>query len=124
MNNPVIIVLLIALVIAIAVAVWMYLKKQRTQELRGRFGPEYDRTVEATADRRGAEAELKERQERVEHLQIRPLSAQERDRFAESWRAVQAEFVDDPGGATKQADHLVREVMQARGYPVGDFEQR
>src|SRR5207248_5420656 len=104
MNNPVIIVLLIALVIAIAVAVWLYLKKQRTQELRGRFGPEYDRTVEATSDRRSAEAELKERQERVEHLNIRPLSADERGRFSESWRAVQGQFVDEPGGATKEAD--------------------
>src|SRR5438067_12410819 len=122
MNNPVIIVLLIALVIAIGIAVWMYLKKQRTQELRGRFGPEYDRTVEATADRRGAEAELKERQERVEHLKIRPLSVDERGRFSESWRGIQGQFVDEPGGATKEADRLVREVMQARGYPVGDCE--
>ena len=124
MNNPAIIVLLIVLVIAIGIAVWLYLQKQRTRELRGRFGPEYDHTVEATGDRRSAEEELRERQERVEHLKIRPLSAEERDRFAESWRGVQAEFVDNPGGATKEADRLVREVMQARSYPVGDFEQR
>jgi len=37
---------------------------------------------------------------------------------------VQARFVDDPKGAVTVADSLVMEVMQARGYPVGDFEQR
>jgi hypothetical protein len=124
MDNPWVVILVIALVIAVAVAIWMYLQKRRTEELRGRFGAEYDRAVESHADRSSAEAELKERQERVEHLSIRPLSAKERDQFAESWRATQAKFVDDPGGATKEADRLVREVMQARGYPVGDFEQR
>jgi hypothetical protein len=33
-------------------------------------------------------------------------------------------FVDDPGNAVEQADTLIGEVMRARGYPVGDFEQR
>jgi hypothetical protein len=32
--------------------------------------------------------------------------------------------VDDPNGATDDADQLVGEVMATRGYPVGDFEQR
>src|SRR5215211_4911952 len=124
MNNPLVMILVVAVVIAVAVAVWMYLQKRRTEELRGQFGPEYDRAVEGHADRRSAEEELKERRDRVEHLNIRPLSAKERDQFAENWRSTQAKFVDDPGGATKEADHLVREVMQTRGYPVGDFEQR
>jgi len=47
-----------------------------------------------------------------------------RGRFDEQWRSVQARFVDDPTGATTAADRLVGEVMEARGYPVGDFEQR
>ena len=37
---------------------------------------------------------------------------------------VQARFVDDPREAVTEADRLVGEVMAARGYPVGDFEQR
>jgi hypothetical protein len=40
------------------------------------------------------------------------------------WNEVQARFVDDPRGAVTVADGLVTEVMQARGYPIGDFEQR
>lgn len=33
-------------------------------------------------------------------------------------------FVDDPDGAVVSADTLVKEVMRARGYPTGDFDQR
>ena len=32
--------------------------------------------------------------------------------------------MDDPQGAVTLADSLVTDVMQARGYPIGAFEQR
>jgi hypothetical protein len=124
MNNAVIVVLAIALIAALGVAVWMYMQKRRTDTLRSDFGPEYDRTVHEHHDQREAERELESRRERVEQLHLQALPAAERDRFAERWRSVQAQFVDDPVDATTEADYLVGEVMQARGYPVGDFEQR
>ncbi len=34
-----------------------------------------------------------------------------------------ARFVDDPKGAVAEADRLIGELMRARGYPVGDFDQ-
>jgi len=37
---------------------------------------------------------------------------------------VQNRFVDDPKGAVQDADRQVLELMQRRGYPTGDFEQR
>jgi len=37
---------------------------------------------------------------------------------------VQTHFVDDPRGSVSAADELVTRVMQARGYPMSDFEQR
>jgi hypothetical protein len=124
MNNAVIIVLAIALVVAIGAAIWLYMQKRRTETLRSDFGPEYERAVHDHRDQREAERELEQRRERVEHLNIQPLPAAERDRFAERWQSVQAQFVDDPNGATSEADALVGDVMQTRGYPVGDFEQR
>lgn len=124
MQNQLVPVLLIALVIVIGVAIWLYTQKKKTEQLRGSFGPEYDRAVHESGDRRKAEAELAARKERVEALRIRSLEPRERDAFAERWRSAQAQFVDDPNGAIKEADRLVGEVMQARGYPVGDFEQR
>ena len=71
-----------------------------------------------------AQKELDERQKHVETLNIRPLSVTERERYQGDWTAVQAKFVDQPGQATQEADHLIMEVMQLRNYPVSDFEQR
>jgi hypothetical protein len=75
-------------------------------------------------DQRRAESELMKRQERVEQLDIRPLSASQRSEYMGRWRTVQAKFVDDPKGAVTDADALVTEVMKARGYPIADFDQR
>ena len=124
MDTRVVIVLVVALIAVIGVAVWLYLQKRRSDGLRQSFGPEYDRARADHPDQRSAERALEERKERVEQLRIRALAPAERDRFHERWRSAQAQFVDDPAGATRVADALVAEIMQARGYPVGDFEQR
>jgi hypothetical protein len=100
------------------------MRNRRTEQLQSRFGPEYDRALETHHDQREAERELEHRAERVEHLNIRSLTPAERDRYAGLWQTTQARFVDDPAGATAEADQLVGEVMAERGYPVGDFEQR
>ena len=124
MDTTLILILTVALVIAVGAAIWLYTQKRKTEQLRGQFGPEYDRTVAEHGNASVAEKQLEERKDRVEQLHIRPLEADERDRFAERWRSAQAQFVDDPKGAIAEADRLVGEAMQARGYPVGDFEQR
>ena len=116
-----------AVVVIAAVALWLWdnqRKKSRSERLQSQFGDEYDRTVDRSGGRKAAEAELMDRQQRVEKMNIRPLSEPELRRFADRWHSTQADFVDEPGGAVAQADRLVGEVMQARGYPVGDFEQR
>jgi len=118
------IIALVAIVVA-GIAAWLFLRKRRTKKLRTQFGSaEYDRAVKEDGSRRHAEAGLKERTERVESLSIRPLAAADRARFVESWRRVQARFVDGPGGAVTEADQLLGDVMSTRGYPVSDFEQR
>jgi hypothetical protein len=67
---------------------------------------------------------LLEREKRVKEFPIRELKADERERFVTEWRIVQSRFVDDPQGAVAEADLLVDGLMQARGYPTTDFEQR
>jgi hypothetical protein len=122
--SPWIWLLLVLVVALIGVVAWLVFERRRTDQLRTGFGPEYSRAVAEHGDRRSAESELVARRERVEALQIRPLDPDDRDRFAADWRAAQARFVDDPQRAIGEADRLVAQVMQARGYPVGDFEQR
>jgi hypothetical protein len=122
-------VIVVAAVLAIVIAaiVTLRVRAQRrhkgTERLQHKFGSEYDSAV-GDAGRKKGEAELEKREERVEGFNLRPLSASEAERFTGLWTATQARFVDDPGGAISDADRLLSEVMQARGYPVSDFEQR
>jgi len=117
-------IVLVAILVA-GVATVLVFKKRRTDTLLTRFGqPEYSRAVEESGSRRMAEAGLNARQDRVEAMQIRPLSADDHARFTESWLKIQTRFVDSPGGAVTQADQLVGDVMAMRGYPMGDFAQR
>jgi len=111
-------------IILIGAIVWITLSRVRSQRLRQRFGSEYERTIRTEGNVRKAEAALEARAKRVARLHIRPLDSTDAQRFDAAWRAVQARFVDDPRGAVTEADRLVGEVMAARGYPVGDFEQR
>ena len=122
MDTTMMLVIVLAL-IAAGVAI-LLLQRQRSVRLRDRFGPEYERTREAIGDARRAEAELAAREKRVDKFRIRPLDPAEAARFGEVWRHVQTLFVDDPKGAIAEADHLVNEVMTARGYPMADFDQR
>jgi hypothetical protein len=71
-----------------------------------------------------AERALQEREKRVASFVIHPLSEADRTRFSDLWRSIQARFVDDPAGATDEADRIIGDVMQMRGYPVADFEQQ
>jgi hypothetical protein len=113
-------IVLVVLVIGLAVAGWIIWQRQRTDGLKERFGPEYDRTVAEADKRREGERELLEREERHDKLDIRPLSAEAREEFQEKWQAVQAQFVDDAAGAVHDADALVGRVMSDRGYPRVD----
>jgi len=126
MNTTALIIVCSVIVIAIvAIVAMIFLRKRRSERLRTRFGgAEYDRAVQEGGSRRHAEAGLDKRTDRVESLHIRPLAPGDRARFVESWRRVQARFVDGPGGAVMEADTLLGDVMSTRGYPVSDFEQR
>ena len=111
-------------ILVLAVVGWLVWQRQRSEQLRARYGPEYARTVTEVGDKRRAESELVKRQQRVEQLDIRPLSAEQQTSYLQQWRAVQTRFVDDPKSAVTEADRLVEDVMKMRGYPVTDFDQR
>jgi hypothetical protein len=111
--------------ILVIVAVALIVRRRRTEELKRRFGPEYDRTVlEQHGDARVAEAALAEREKRVEKFPLRALSAVDHEAYAMEWAAVQRRFVDDPSAAVGSADRLVGRAMIDRGYPMTDFEQQ
>jgi FtsZ-interacting cell division protein ZipA len=111
-------------VLVVLTVLWSVTRATRSRELKDTFGREYDRTVERAGGKREAERELRERQKRHDELDIHPLSREARDRYVRRWQSTQTRFVDDPKGAVEEADTLVQQVMQERGYPTKDFERR
>ena len=119
-NTVIFAALLIALVIA--VVAWLIVRRQRSSRLKRRFGSEYDLTVSEFPSQAKAEAELIAREKRVARLHIVPLTSADALRFSQAWNALQSRFIDSPKGVVAEADHLVRELMAKRGYPMGDFD--
>ncbi len=124
MTTAIVLGAVVLLAVAVAAYLWTRRRSQETARLQERFGPEYDRAVDEHGSRRDAEHRLADVSTRRDQAEIRDLGPEERDRYAERWAAVQADFVDDPVGATGQADRLVGEVMRDRGYPVDDVADR
>jgi hypothetical protein len=120
----IIIAVVLVLVILGAILGAIFSRRQRSKRYSDKFGSEYDHTVKTMGNEKKAQTEMDERQKYVETLNIRPLSMSERERYLAEWKAIQAKFIDQPGQATVEADHLIMEVMQKRAYPVSDFEQR
>ena len=119
------IALAIAVVLLVVILACLYVQRRRTgAALRQRYGTEYDRVATEVGSERKAQEKLLDREKRVEKLDIRELEPADRQRFLEGWKNVQAHFVDSPAEAVTQADALVTSLMQRRGYPVSDFEQR
>jgi hypothetical protein len=116
------ILIVAVVVVVVAVIAMLTARGRRRAALQRRFGPEYDRTARAAGDWRAAEADLRAREKQRADLDIRPLPRPARLRYAEEWQQVQERFVDHPPEAVMAGDNLVQRVMEAQGYPVGDFE--
>jgi hypothetical protein len=108
----------VAAAVVVAILGWVLYERRRTNHLRGRFGPEYDRAVTDIGNRRRAESALQQRETRARELRSRPLSISDRDKFVSEWKMCQVQFVDDPAGAVEEADRVVSDIMRTRGYTV------
>lgn len=115
----VIVAIVVVAVIALGAVV---ARNRRTAMLRERFGPEYDRAIAGSDDKHAAEAELLARQKQRAQFDVKPLPEAERLRFAGDWRGLQERFMDEPAQAVDAADALITRVMEARGYPMRDFD--
>ena len=124
MDTKILVPVVVAVVVVIVIAALLVIRKRKSDQLKQRFGSEYDRVVQQQGGARHAEDVLAEREKRVGTFSIHPLQGGDRERYAQEWSLVQKRFVDDPSAAVTEADKLVTTVMGARGYPMVDFEQR
>lgn len=122
MTTAIIIVVLVVLALAAVGLVLTARRRREREQLRERFGPEYDRAVEEHGDRREAEHRLANAATRRDKAEIRELTTDERMSYLQRWTDVQAAFVDDPAAAARDADELVVRVMRDRGYPLDDVD--
>lgn len=111
------------LVIGVVLAL-IFSSRQRTKRLKDDFGSEYEDAMEKAGGRKEAEDELEDRRKRVESLNIRNLDPDEEEEFIEKWRAIQMDFINDPGRTVGEADRLVVSLMLARGFPMASFDRR
>lgn len=123
MTTPEIILVIAGIVVLVAagIALWYYL---RSQALRRKFGPEFDRLASEKDSVAEAARELRDRERRHAELQLKELSPESREWYAEQWRELQARFVQSPEEAVGQADELVTRLIKECGYPVGQFDEQ
>ena len=124
MDTVVVIVIVIVVVVAVVGVVVLFSRRRRSDQLRQRFGPEYERTVEGSDGRRAAERDLRERERRRSEFEVTPVPEQDAARYRDDWADIQHRFVDQPAEAVERADQLVVQIMRDSGYPVDDFEHR
>jgi hypothetical protein len=124
MDPKILTAIIVIVAILAVVAVLFATRRRKTEHLKQTFGSEYDRVVHQHGDPQRAETVLAEREKRVSHFELRSLPPTERERYVQQWAFVQRKFVDDPKGAVNEADRLVTDVMNARGYPMSEFNQR
>jgi hypothetical protein len=110
-------------VVAVVIAAGYLMQYRRSRQLRSHFGTEYDHVVEGFGERRRAERALVDRTRRVDKLEIRPLPALRRDELWNRWQGVQAQFVDDPESAIRDAHQLLATVLREQGYPTSKFDE-
>ncbi|WP_018601193.1 hypothetical protein [Mycobacterium sp. 155] len=120
----VIAVVVVVIVVLTLIAVASIMRKKRSDRLKGRFGPEYERAVDSAGGQRAAEKELRARERKHDKLNIDELTPESRARYVQAWGATQAGFVDNPAESVSEADRLVTGVLRERGYPIDDFEQQ
>lgn len=114
------IVLIIVLVLVVIVVGGALFARQTAQKRQ--FGPEYDQLASEVGPRR-ARAEFAKRQKRVDGLDLKPLSPEQRAAYEARWEAAQEQFIDSPRQATQTAAELVTAVAAEVGYPIDNREQ-
>ncbi len=103
----------------------LVVRARRRRDLISRFGDEYSLAVDELGSERAAIRELRAREARVAKLHVHPLKDRQRRNVSGQWLKIQATFIENPFGAVRGANMLIKTVMQQQGYPASEpFEQR
>ena len=114
-------VLLVGLLIAVVVRSSQ--RRREREQLQERYGSEYDRTVATHGSKRAAVADLKDREQQHEELDVHDLKPADLSLVRKNMAVAQYRFVEDPADALRRSDAVMTEVLRAKGYPVEDRDK-
>ena len=121
-SPPLVYVVLALVLLVLALVVWGAVSRMRArrerEELRDRYGAEFDRAVSEHGNQRAAVADLRARETERQLLSLRELNAADLDIVRRHMAAAQYRFVDDPQEALDRVERIMTEVLRAKGYPV------
>lgn len=124
MSTGAIIAIIVVVVLVAAAAFLMMMPRLRSQRLRRRFGPEYDRVVSGKEDRRAAEKELADREKRHAQLDLHPIPQADHEKYRRELARIQERFVDAPAESVAEAERLVNIVVADLGYPAEGYDRQ
>ena len=116
-------ILILAVLIVAAAAGFMAVRARNARELRASFGPEYDRMLAEQGTRSAADAEARRRLRAHDDLELKTLSQEDKQYYAESWGHVRADFVDHPATSLISGDRLVQSLLNDLGYHADPQER-
>ena len=122
MSTEIFITIIVAIILVGLAAAGLVEYNRR--KLRASFGPEYQEVEQQQGSRREADRELLRRKHQHDKLELRPISVQDQEFYSTSWDHLQGEFLDNPAISLSNAEQLVGELLDFRGYPGEDPEER
>ena len=107
----------------LAVVAWLIVQRQRSLHLKRASGRNAIATVFQFHSRTKAETELQNARI-ASRIENRAANSDGWARFSRLGMNCKAVTIDNPKEVVAHTDQLVRELMEERGYPMGDFERR
>lgn len=110
------IVLGVLVILVVGLLVWSGRRKaHHTEQLKGRFGSEYDRTA-SSSSRKLTEEDLERRTARRGRVDLADLNESDAESLEQHLDELLRSFVDGPQGAALGMMQLAGRVANARGY--------
>jgi hypothetical protein len=108
-----------SVVVVLGSLLWL-LQNRMSHEMSDEYVAAYAQTLRLLDRQTEAESHAITEPDADRRPMIRPLPTAERNRFTDAWQSLQSLFADHPDDAVKEADRLITDVMQTRGYPIGE----
>lgn len=114
---------IILLLLALGALIVHSRRKRKRDELKGRYGPEYDHAV-AEHGKKAAVEDLDTRAQAREGFTPATLTETETEALRKRLATLQYRFVDDPSDVLLETQRIVVDTLRAQGYPIATDRER